>query len=181
MARFSIALVCALFPMAIASAQSDMDDTSRQRMTEVSSHLKQIAQSEKATVVRGSVRMFVFGAGAAVGFYALEDTGGTQQQRMFVMETQTDFARGEAAPPISGPHITMKRYHTKQAVVGDGPVGGKGRTLDVAQAQVQDETAIGFYLLATVTVPITGASRSVTYKISHPLKTKRATITEAGL
>ena len=39
---------------------------------------------------------------------------------------------------------------------------------------------MGFHLLATVTVPIAGTSRKATFKISHPLKAEKATITEAG-
>ena len=180
MARFWIALLCVFVPLSVTSAQG-MDEKARQRMSVVSSHIKQTAQAEGSTLVQGSVRLFVFGPEATVGFYTLEEAGGTQQQRMLVVETQTDTARGEAAPPISGPHVTLKRYHSKQVVVGDARVGGKGRTLDVGQARIQEErSATGFHLLATVTVPIAGTSRMATFKISRPLKAEKASITEAS-
>ena len=179
MARFWRFLLCVFFPLSIASAQS-FEEEGRQRMAAASLHIRETAQAERATVVRDSLRMTVFGAGAAVGFYTLEEAGGKRQQRMFVVETQTDKSRGEAGPPIPGPHITLKRYYTRQVVVGDVRVGSGGRTLDVAQAKIRDERTMGFHLDATVTVPIAGTNRTATFKISHPLRTEKATITEAG-
>jgi hypothetical protein len=115
-----------------------------------------------------------------VGFYALQ-VGGVQQQHMVVLETQTDTTRGEVAPPISGANLTFKRYPTRQVVVGDVRIGDKGRTLDVTQARIHDESsANGFHLLATVTVPIVGTTRSATFKISHPVGAERASIIEAA-
>jgi hypothetical protein len=157
-----------------------MDEMTRQRMAVMSSHIKQTAQAAGATLLQGSMHMNVFGPEATVGFYTLQ-AGGVQQQHMVVLETQTDTTRGEAAPPISSANLTFKRYPTRQVVVGDLRIGDKGRTLDVAQARIHEErSANGFQLLATVTVPIVGTTRSATFKISHPVGAQRASIIEAS-
>jgi hypothetical protein len=180
MARFRIFLVCVFFPLSIASGQSGMEEMTRQRMVALSSHIKQTAQAAGATLLQGSMRMNVFGPEATVGFYTLE-AGGAQQQRMVVLETQTDTTRGEAAPPINSANLTFKRYPTRQVVVGDVRIGDKGRTLDVARARITEErSANGFHLLATVTIPIVGTTRSATFKISHPVRAEMASIIEAG-
>ena len=180
MARFWILLVFVFVPLPMASGQSGMDDMTRQRMTAMMSHISQTAQADGAGLVKGSMRMNVFGPEATVGFYTLQ-VRGTNQQHMVVLETQTDTTKGEAAPSISSADITAKRYPTHQVVVGDIRIGDKGRTLDVAQARIHEErSASGFQLLATVTVPIAGTTRSATFKISHPVGAEKATITEAG-
>jgi hypothetical protein len=164
----------------MASGQSGTDETTRQRIVVMSSHIKQTAQAAGAELLRGSMRMNVFGPGATVGFYTLQ-AGGAQQQHMVVLETQTDTTRGEAAPPISSANLTFKRYPTRQVVVGDVRIGDKGRTLDVTRARIHEESsANGFHLLATVTVPIVGTTRSATFKISHPVGAERASISEGG-
>src|SRR4051794_19786343 len=126
MARFWISVVCIFVSLSTASGQSSMEETARQRMAAISSHIKQTAPPG-ATVVQGSMRMNVFGPEATVGFYTL-DAGGAQQQHMVVLETQTDTSRGEAAPPISSANLTFKRYPTRQVVVGDLRIGDKART-----------------------------------------------------
>jgi len=148
-------------------------------MAVMSSHIKETAQAAGAAMVQGSMRMNVFGPEATVGFYTLQ-AGGARQQHMVVLETQTDTTRGEAAPPISSANLTFKRYPTRQVVVGDVRIGDDGRTLDVTQARIQERSANGFHLLATVAVPIVGTTRSATFKITHPVGAERASIIEAG-
>jgi len=155
-----------------------MDEMTRERMAVVSSHIKETAQTAGAALVQGSVRMNVFGPEATVGFYTLQ-AGGAQQQHMVVLETQTDTTRGEAAPPISSANLTFKRYPTRQVVIGDVRIGDKGRTLDVTRARIHEEpSANGYHLLATVTVPIVGTTRSATFKIAHAVGAARASIIE---
>lgn len=147
----------------------------RQRMAVTSSHIKQTAQAARATLLQGSIRVNVFGPEAGVGFYTLQ-IGGTQQQHMFVLETQMDTTRGEAGPSISNAYITLTPYPTRQVVVGDVRIGDKERILDVAKAKIQEDRVDGFHLLATVTIPIVGTARSATFKISHPLGVEKASI-----
>lgn len=181
--RTFVTLAGALLPL-LAHAQSGMDETNRQRMSVLSAHVKQISLAEGATLVRGSLRMNVFGPEATIAFYTLEEAGGAQQQRMAVIETQTDTSRGEAGPPLKSPNLTFKRYPTKQVVVGDARIGGKGRTLDVAQATVSEQSVMGLNLSATVTVPVVGTPagkpRTASFKISHPVRAEKATIVETG-
>jgi len=180
MARFWIFLVCVFVPLSMVSGQSGMDEMTRQRMALMSSHIKQTAQGAGATLLQGSMRMNVFGPEATVGFYTLQ-AGGAQQQHMVVLETQTDTTRGEAAPPISSANLTFKRYPTRQVVVGDVRIGDKGRTLDVTRARIHEEdSSNGFHLLATVTIPIVGTTRSATFKINHPVGAEKASIIEGG-
>ena len=181
--RSWVALAGAVLPL-LAHAQSGIDETNRQRMNALSAHVRQVSQATGATLARGSQRMIVFGPEATLAFYTLDEPGGTQQQRMAVIETQTDTSRGEAGPPLRTPNLTFKRYPTKQVVVGDARIGGKGRTLDVAQAKVSEESVMGLNLSATVTVPVVGTTagvpRTASFRISHPVRAEKATIVETG-
>jgi hypothetical protein len=169
-----------LIVLPLASAdEAAMREDNRQRLTAISAEIKETASSEKAVLVQGSLRINVFGPEATIAFYTLEGTNNSQQQYMVVLEKQVDTAAGEVAPALQTAHLIARQYSTRQVVVGHARIGAQGwRTVDVTRATVDEQRSAQFELLATVTLPVTGAVKPVIFRISRAYGDKLAIIVE---
>lgn len=161
-----------------ATTDEDMEQKSRQKMAAIHLMIQQAARRENATLVKGSIRAYGFGADTVIGFYTVE-AAGKPQQYMVVLEQDIDIDAGEIAPPIEGPLITMKRYSSKTNVVGHLRIDGeRGRTLDTSAAKINEARDSPDKLDVRVILTDVGTGAPVTFHIKQSFRDQKAAIRE---
>ena len=165
----------------IAFADDDAHrDMIRQRVEAATAEAQRVAKIEHGTLVLGSLRLHSFGPEVTIAFYSVSTRDRGTRQYMMLIETMTDTARGEAAPPIRTANLVARRYATKQVAVANVAIGGDGwRTLESARATIHEDPASSSdQYLATVTLPLADGASSVRYRVSHCYCAKPAQIVE---
>ncbi len=170
---FAISHTCA--------AEDAYQENNQKRLAAVLENIEQTAQQERATLVKGTMRLLVFGPDATVALYTLAGADGDQYQYMVLLMVEPDISAGEVAPPLKGSYVELRRYAIRHVVIGQAQIGGTGeRLLDLSGATVRSERANSraTRILATVTIPIVGNRIPAKFRIKRTYEMDKAAIDE---